>query len=73
MLTCGGLSIRLPPLDAPATALENRHHCLRLAAMRGRLVGAPSRRRASDEALARWFGFHPAAGMLEAGVSLSAL
>jgi hypothetical protein len=25
-LTCGGLSIRLPPLDAPATPLENRHH-----------------------------------------------
>jgi hypothetical protein len=25
-LTCGGLSIRLPPLDAPATAVENRHH-----------------------------------------------
>jgi hypothetical protein len=29
-LTCGGLSIRLPHLYAPATALENRHHCLRL-------------------------------------------
>jgi hypothetical protein len=27
---CGGLSIRLPPLDAPATPLENRHHSLRL-------------------------------------------
>ena len=26
----GGLLIRLPPLDAPATALENRHHSLRL-------------------------------------------
>jgi hypothetical protein len=45
-----------------------------------------SRRRASDEALARWFSFQPAAeplhsqaalepaaGRLEAGVSLSAL
>jgi hypothetical protein len=35
-LTCGGLSIRLPHLYAPATALENRHHSLRLAAMWGR-------------------------------------
>ena len=45
-----------------------------------------SRRRTSDEAMARWFSFQPAAeplngttelepapGMLEAGVSLSAL
>src|SRR5271157_3370013 len=37
-LTCGGLSIRLPPLDAPATTAENRHHSLRLAAMRGSLA-----------------------------------
>ena len=34
----GGLSIRLPHLYAPATALENRQHRLRLAAMRGRLA-----------------------------------
>ena len=33
----GGLSIRLPHLYAPATALENRRHRLRLAAMRGRM------------------------------------
>jgi hypothetical protein len=32
-----------------------------------------SRRKASDEALARWFSFQPAAGMREADVSLSAL
>jgi hypothetical protein len=38
----GGLSIRLPHLYAPATALENRQHRLRLAAMRGRLAGVPS-------------------------------
>jgi len=34
----GGLSIRLPPLDAPSAAVENRQHRLRLAAMRGRVV-----------------------------------
>jgi hypothetical protein len=34
----GGLSIRLPPLYAPATAVKNRQHRLRLAAMRGRMV-----------------------------------
>ena len=32
--TCGGLAIRLPPLDAPLRSVENRRH-LRLAAMRG--------------------------------------
>jgi hypothetical protein len=37
-LTCGGLSIRLPHLYAPATALENRQHRLRLAAMCDNLV-----------------------------------
>jgi hypothetical protein len=31
----GGLSIRLPPLDAPATPLENRHHSLRLCRYAG--------------------------------------
>jgi hypothetical protein len=34
--TCGGLAIRLPPLDAPLRSVENRRH-LRLAAMRGRM------------------------------------
>jgi hypothetical protein len=34
----GGLSIRLPPLDAPSAAVENRQHRLRLAAMWGRLA-----------------------------------
>jgi hypothetical protein len=29
--TCGGLSIRLPPLDTPAATSENRRPCLRLA------------------------------------------
>jgi hypothetical protein len=33
-LTCGGLLIRLPPLDAPLRSPENRLHRLRLAAMR---------------------------------------
>ena len=37
LLTCGGLSIRLPPLDAPLRPSEERHHRLRLAAMRGSL------------------------------------
>ena len=35
LLTCGGLSIRLPHLYAPATALENRQHCLRLCRYAG--------------------------------------
>jgi len=34
-LTCGGLSIRLPPLYAPATTLENRQHRLRLCRYAG--------------------------------------
>jgi len=34
-LTCGGLSIRLPHLYAPATPLENRHHSLRLCRYAG--------------------------------------
>ena len=34
-LTCGGLLIRLPHLYAPATALENRHHSLRLCRYAG--------------------------------------
>src|ERR1019366_8429694 len=38
LLTCGGLAIRLPLLDPPAEAAENRQHGLRLAAMRGRLA-----------------------------------
>jgi hypothetical protein len=33
----GGLAIRLPPWDAPATTAENRHHSLRLC----RTVGQP--------------------------------
>jgi len=37
-----GLAIRLPPLDAPAAAVENRQHFLRLAAYVGRLLGVPS-------------------------------
>jgi hypothetical protein len=58
--------------------------CFRSALRQRRLI--MSRRRASDEALARWFSFQPAAeplhsqaalepaaGRLEAGVSLSAL
>ena len=47
LAACGGLLIRLPPLDAPAMTAEDRHHSLRPAAMRGGLatcgrVGAPS-------------------------------
>ena len=40
-LTCGGLLIRLPPLDAPATALENRHHSLRLCRYAGQVGNPP--------------------------------
>jgi len=42
-LTCGGLSIRLPHLYAPATPLENRHPCLPLCTTTHHILRAPRR------------------------------